>query len=253
MNQTIYQRLLPSCLAISALVAPILPAKALTEAQVLERLSGVPVFTITDDKGAPLLGSPKKGGDEQILLFFLNPNDAQTMLKQVQTSNPDVGKKARVIVRSMNDAYKVIRENKDKKIAFQIVPSQTSLDSARTLLTAGGKPPAQLPNVPIFFAVSGNGPQDGLLTIEQQGKQFVPFFFEQNDLKSMIDNATKGQPNIAQTAKIQVTNLFQVLDSMVATEKNKPSSEVEKFTFIPSRAAYEWIIKNQTPANSPKK
>lgn len=226
-------------------MTPMLRAEALTEAQVLERLSGVPVFAITDDKGSPLLGRAKQGDDSQIFLFFLNPNDAQSMLKQVQSSNPDLGKKARVIVRSMNDAYKVMRENKDKKIGFQIVPSKTSLESARTLLTKGGKAPEQLPNVPVFFAVSGNGPQDGLLTIEQQGKQFVPFFFEQNDLKSMIDNAAKGQPNVAKTAKIQVTSLFQVLDSMVANEKNKPSSEVDKFTFIPSRAAYEWIIKNQ--------
>jgi len=244
-NQFLSQRLIPTCIAVSACLTPMFRAEALTEAQVLERLSGVPVFAITDDKGAPLLGKVKEGGDNQIFLFFLNPNDAQSMLKQVQTSNPDLGKKARVVVRSMNDAYKVMRENKDKKISFQIIPSKSSIDSARTLLTTGGKAPEQLPNVPVFFAVSGNDPQDGLLTIEQQGKQFVPFFFEQNDLKSMIDNASKGQPNIAKTAKIQVTSLFQVLDSMVSTDKNKPSGEVEKFTFIPSRSAYEWIIKNQ--------
>jgi len=244
-NHIFLQRLAPACLAVSACLTMVGRSEALTEAQVLERLSGIPVFAITDDKGAPLLGSTKQGGDNQIFLFFLNPNDAQSMLKQVQASNPDLGKKARVIVRSMHDAYKVIRENKDKKITFQFVPSKASLESARTLLTTGGKAPEQLPSVPVFFAVNGTGPQDGLLTIEQQGKQFVPFFFEQNDLKSMIDNAAKGQPNIAKTAKIQVTSLFQVLDSMVTNDKNKPSPEVEKFTFIPSRAAYEWIIKNQ--------
>lgn len=237
---------LPFCLTALGQV------EAMTEAQVLERLSGVPVFTITDDKGAPLLATNKQAGDSQILLFFLNPNDAQSMLKQVQTTNPDLGKKARVIVRSMNDAYRVIKENKDKKLSFQIVPSKSSLESARALLTVNGKPPEQLPNIPVFFAVGNTSGQEGLLTIEQQGKQFVPFFFEQSDLKNMIDNAAKGQPNIAKNAKIQVANLFNVLDSMVTTDKNKPSPDVEKFTFIPSRAAYEWIIKNQnSPANSP--
>lgn len=235
----------------------IAPAEALTEAQALERLNGIPVFTITDDKGAPLLGSsPKKGADKstQVLLFFLNPDDAQLTLNQIKKSNPTVGSKAKILIRSMNDAYDVIKKNQDKKeIAFQIVPAQASVDSARTILTSQGKPADKLPNVPVFFATGGKDKDQGLLTLEQNGKQLVPFFFDQKDLQSLIDRAKQQQPDVASSTKIQVTSLFQVLDSMVATKENKPNPDTERFTFVPSRNAFEYVVKNQPTPTTPKK
>ncbi len=245
---------LVGALVVSPLSMP--RAEALTEAQVLERLNGIPVFTITDANGTPLLGSlPKQAAnpnaETQILLFFLSPDDAQTMLNQIKTSNPDVGGKARIIIRSMNDAYQVIKKNEDKKIAFQIVPSKNSIESARSILTSQGKPADQLPNVPVFFAVGGKDKDQGLLTLEQDGKQFVPFFFDQKDLQGLIDRARTQQPDVATGTKVQVTSLFQVLDSMV-TKDNKPNPEAEKFTFVPSRVALEYTLKNQPPANTPR-
>lgn len=228
-------------------VAPITTfrAEALTEAQAFERLNSIPVFTITDDKGNPLLGSQKSGGNQQqILLFFLNPDDAKSMLSQIKSTNPDLGGKAQVIVRSMNEAIQVIKKNDDKKIAFQIVPSKSSIDSARSILSAQGKPVDKLPNLPVFFATGGKDKEQGLLTIEQNGKQLVPFFFDQTDLQTMIDRAKQQQPNVATETKIQVTSLLQVIDSMV-TKDNKANPDAERFTFIPSKAAFKYILENQ--------
>jgi hypothetical protein len=228
-------------------VAPITTfrAEALTEAQAFERLNSIPVFTITDDKGNPLLGSQKSGGtQQQILLFFLNPDDAKSMLSQIKSTNPDLGGKAQVIVRSMNEAIQVIKKNDDKKIAFQIVPSKSSIDSARSILSAQGKPVDKLPNLPVFFATGGKDKEQGLLTIEQNGKQLVPFFFDQTDLQTMIDRAKQQQPNMATETKIQVTSLLQVIDSMV-TKDNKANPDAERFTFIPSKAAFKYILENQ--------
>lgn len=229
------------------MVAPIanLPAEALTEAQAFERLNSIPVFTITDDKGNPLLGSQKNGANQQqILLFFLNPDDAKSMLGQIKSTNPELGGKAQVIVRSMNEAIQVIKKNDDKKIAFQIVPSKSSIDSARSILTAQGKPVDKLPNLPVFFATGGKDKEQGLLTIEQNGKQLVPFFMDQKDLQAMIDRAKQQQPNMASNTTIQVTSLLQVVDSMV-TKDNKANPDAERFTFIPSKAAFQYILSNQ--------
>jgi hypothetical protein len=235
-------------------VAPIanLRAEALTEAQAFERLSGIPVFTITDEKGNPLLGSvPKQnnGADaQQVLLFFLNPNDAQSMLGQIKSTNPALGGKAQVIVRNMSEAIQVIKKNNDKKIAFQIVPSKDSIDSARNILSSQGKPVDKLPNLPVFFAIGGKDKDQGLLTVEQNGKQLVPFFFDQKDLQGLIDRAKQQQPGTATDTKIQVTSLLQVIDSMI-TKDNKPNPEAEKFMFVPSRTALEIALKQQ-PKNS---
>lgn len=245
-------------IAISPMVT--LKAEALTEAQALERLSSIPVFTITDDKGAPLLGAiPKQANTnaqspDQLLFFFLNPDDAQNMLSRVRQSSPEVGKKAQIVVRSMNEAYKVIRENKDKKIAFQFVPSKASIDSARTLLTAQGVAADRIPNVPVFFATSNQSNGQGLLTmnIDQNGKkeQVVPFFLDKADLQSLIDRASKDQPEVTKATKIQVTSLFQVVDLMV-TKDNKPSPEVDSFQFVPSRNSFEYILKNSNQSAAP--
>jgi hypothetical protein len=138
----------------------------------------------------------------------------------------------------------VIKTNKEKKIAFQIIPAKTSIESARTILSSQGKPADQLPNVPVFFATGGKDQKEGLLTLEQDGKQLVPFFFDQKDLQGLLDRAKQQQPNVASSTKIQVTSLFQVLDSMI-TDAAKPNPEAERFTFVPSRVAFEYVIKNQ--------
>ncbi|NJK60784.1 MAG: hypothetical protein HC918_11800 [Oscillatoriales cyanobacterium SM2_1_8] len=231
---------------------PATRAWALTESQAMERLNGVPVFTITDAQGTPLLGTlPKPQGQgnanqpEQLMLFFLNPADAETTLGQIRQRTPDVGGRARVTVISMNDAYKAIEQNKNnKKVGFQIVPSQASLDSAKQVLTANGRPNDRLPTVPVFFAVGGQGNNQGMLTLEQGGKQLVPFFFERSDLQTTLDRARQGQPQVAQNAKIQVTSLFQVLDAMVSKD-NKPNPDAERFTFIPGRSAVEFVARQQ--------
>jgi len=243
-------------------VSPIftLKAEALTEAQVLERLGSIPIFTITDDKGSPLLGSvPQqpnaKPDDSQILFFFLGSDEAQQMLGQVKKNNPDVGKKAQIIVRSMNDAYQVIRQNKDKKVVFQFIPARASIDSARTILTAQGVAADKIPNVPVFFAIGGQDKSQGLLTmsIGQNGKkeQVVPFFLDKSDLQNLLDRASKDQPDVTKSTKIQVASLFQVLDSMVSKD-NKPNPEVERFQFVPSRTSFEYILKNTQQSATPQ-
>jgi hypothetical protein len=243
-------------------VSPIftLKAEALTETQVLERLGSIPIFTITDDKGSPLLGSvPQqpnaKPDDTQILFFFLGSDEAQQMLGQVQKNNPEVGKKAQIIVRSMNDAYQVIRQNKDKKVAFQFIPARASIESARTILTAQGVAADKIPNVPVFFAIGGQDKSQGLLTmsIDQNGKkeQVVPFFLDKSDLQNLLDRASKEQPDITKATKIQVASLFQVLDSMVSKD-NKPNPEVERFQFVPSRTSFEYILKNTKQSETPQ-
>ena len=223
----------------------------LTEDQVLERLESIPIFTITDEKGSPMLGAvPQQPNtapdDSQLLFFFLGQDEAQNMLAQVQRSNPAVGSRAQIIVRSMKDAYKVIRENRDKKVKFQFIPAKTSIDSARMLLSSQGVGADKVPNVPVFFAIGGQGNTQGLLTmlidIKGRKEQAVPFFLDLQDLQDLLNRASKDQPQVTGATKIQVTSLFQVLDSMVSKDNSK--AEVERFQFVPSRSSFEYILRN---------
>lgn len=229
---------------------------AMTEAQAFERLSSIPVFALTDDKGAPLLAQiPQQANRpqsevKQLMVFFLSPEDAQAALDQVRRSNPNVGNKARISVTSFNEAYKVIKANKDKTLGFEFVPSRASLESARALVKAQGRNENDVPPLPVFFAVSGTGNQQGLLMIEAEGRQTVPFFFDQRDLQALLDRARQQQPNIARDARIQVTSLYQVIDSMI-TKDNKPNPEAAKFQFVPARTAFEYVMRNNPNPGRP--
>ncbi len=216
----------------------------LTEDQVLERVSGIPIFTITDEKGSPLLGSNQQN---QQIFFFLGSDEAQAMLNQVRSSNPAVGNRAQLVTRSMKDAYQIIRQNKNKNTIFQFIPAKTSIDAARMLLSSQGVGADKIPNVPVFFAIGGQGNTQGLLTmaIELNGRpeQAVPFFLDLQDLQNLLNRASKDQPQVTGSVKIQVGSLFQVLDSMVSKD-NKPNPEVQRFQFVPSRSSYEYILRN---------
>ncbi len=72
----------------SALLGPSpigkMSALALPEPQILEKLRSVPVFTITDAQGAPLIASvPKQGqgqtGNASVAGIFISQKDAQAL------------------------------------------------------------------------------------------------------------------------------------------------------------------------------
>jgi hypothetical protein len=240
-------------------VSPIftLKAEALTEAQALERLGTIPVFMIIDDKGELIFGSmPQqpnaKPDDSQILFLFLGPDEAKMMLGQVQKSNPAVGTKAQIFALPMKEALKLMQENKDKKVVFPFIPSKSSIDSARTILTSQGVAADKIPNIPVFFATGGKAESQSLLTMsrtDQNGKQeqIVPFFLDKADLQNELDIANKVQPDVVKATKIQVTSLFRVLDLMI-TKDNKPNPDVERFNFIPSSNAVKYVQTNQPVA-----
>jgi hypothetical protein len=218
----------------------------LTEEQVLERAASIPTFTIIDEKGSALLGSNQQ--NQQIIFFFLGPNEAQAMLNQVRSSNPALGNRAQIVIRSMKDNYQAIRQNKNKNIIFQFIPARESIEAARSIINSQRLSADKVPNVPVFYAIGGQGNSQGLLTmtIDQNGakEQVVPFFLNLQDLQDLLNRASKDQPQVTEAVKIQVSSLFQVLDSMVSKD-NKPNPEVERFQFVPSRSSYEYVLRNR--------
>lgn len=247
-------------------VSPIftLKADALTEAQALERLGGIPVFTITDDKGIPLTASvPQqpnaKPDDSQIWFFFLGSEEAQAMLAQVQKSSPEIGKKAQITAAPMTKVYEVIRQNKDKKFIFEVVPSKANFEAARKILVEQGISADKTPNLPVFFLVSGEKKDPVILgndtnkngVIDKDEMQSLPFFFDKADLQAFVDEQVKLQPEVAKKTKIEVTSLFLVLETMV-TKDNKPDPVSEIIKFVPSQSSRDYISKNLKRVAAPQ-
>lgn len=225
------------------------PAIALPEKDVLERIQAVPVFAITDTKGAPILASvPDQKDNTKIATFFVSHQDAQTAVNKIKSTNPKVGNIAKVTPVSLRQAYELARDtkkNKQEKIAFQFLPTQQQVDTAVSLLKQKGKKVEQFNGVPLFYAIGGSGKDKGLLTVSQNNKQMIPFFFNQQDLKAMLDQLKKQDSKLNVT-QIEVTTLGQVVDSML---KNNDAA-LNQVMLVPAKESVDFVQSQQRAATN---
>jgi hypothetical protein len=238
----------------SAWVGPSLAGKmsalALPEQQVLEKLKGVPIFTITDAQGAPLIASVT-GKDQKpasVAGVFISPKDAQDFIVQLKSKNPQLGASVRVWTASLGEVYKMSQSSKGKpqELQFAYVPTSKEVESAKTVLQQTGKKPNEFNGVPLFLA--RGGPDNGYLTIQQGQEQAVPIFFNKEDLQAMLERFKQQQPNIASSIKIEVVNLEGVLEAL--RTDNDPF--LTKILLIPSRESMEYVKSQQPPQAQPK-
>ncbi|MEG4409121.1 Tic22 family protein [Microcoleus sp. MON2_D5] len=93
-----------------------LTALALSNTQIDEKLRSVPVFTITDAQGAPLITTvPKQGqeqtGNDSVAGIFISQQDAQAFVDQLKTTNPQLAASVRVMPVSLGEIYQLSQAN----------------------------------------------------------------------------------------------------------------------------------------------
>lgn len=223
-----------------------MPAVALPEAQIIPKLQPVPVFTITDAQGAPLVASvdngPKKGA---VAGVFISQKDAQAFIDRLNKEKPDLAKTVKVVPVSLAEVYKLAQANKDKKDAldFAYVPVQQQVQSAVTLLRQSDPKVQQFAGVPLFAARGGK--DKGYLTIQQDNKPVIPFFFDKEQLQSMVDRFKQQQPAMASTIEIQVVPL----EGVIQTLKSSNNQQLNNIMLIPSRESMQFL--QSLPASGP--
>jgi hypothetical protein len=230
------------------IAAPVLQppaAIAMTEAEALKRLESVPVFAITNQQGVPILASVPSPKDKtkqiQVATFFLSQQDALSLVSNLKSQKPDVGKDAKVVPLSLRQAYEIKTKNKDKAatLAFDFIPQKAQVDAALAILKQEGKDVKQFNDVPLFFAVGGA--EKGILTLEQGKEKIIPFYFNKQDLQVMLDDAKKNNMKLASSTKIQVTSLSQVMESLLK-DKSQTATQI---TLVPDRAALQYAVQQQ--------
>jgi Tic22-like family len=221
-----------------ALLASGLPGFALTPDQILQKLNFIPVFTIADGQGAPLVASPPKGEKgNPVTGVFISQKDAQAFLTNLQQKNPDLAKNVKVVPVSMAEVYKLEQDNQKKKtpLNFAYVPSKQQIDAAVAVLKAGGQTSGQFSGTPVFAAIAGK--DKGFLTIQQAGKSVIPLFFNKEQLDPMLDQFRKQQPDLAKTVTVQVFPLEGILDAM----EKKQDPQLEQLVLVPTTEAIDFM------------
>ena len=236
----------------SSLVGPSLKdlsALALPEKEVLQKLTPVPVFTITDQNGSPLVASIKREGNEDnasVAGVFISKSDADAFVNKLKGENPDLAATVKVVPVSLGEVYEMSQSTQQngQKLQFAYVPIRRQVESAKALLQQNGQDVNDFKGVPLFMAKGG--PDGGYLTIQRGENQVIPMFFNKEDLQGMLERAKTQQPDVFSSVKIEVVNLEGVIKAL----KNDDDPFLEKIIFIPPRESLEFVQKLKQSGNS---
>lgn len=228
-----------------------LQALALPKEELLKALRPVPMFTIANADGAPLVASPQKGQTgNPVAGVFISQQDAQTFLNNLKTRNPELAKGVRVVPVSLAEVYQINLENKGKKdgLDFAFVPSKQDVTAAQTLLQKSGQK-NQFAGTPLF--VARGGPEKGYLTIQQGDKTVIPMFFKKEELQELMTRFQKQDPKLGQSLEVQVLNLEGVIEIM----RTKDDPQLKQIVLIPPKDSIEFVrsMSKTAPQAQPKK
>ncbi len=223
---------------VGSLLMGTLQALALTQEQIVQKLRPIPVFTIANSDGAPLVAAPPSGQKgNPVAGVFINQQDAQAFLDGLKNRSPEIAKNVRVVPVSLAEVYQLNQVNKEKKekLDFAFVPSRQQVTTAQTIVKQGDKKDQQFTGTPLF--VARGGAEKGYLTIQQGNKSVIPMFFKKEELQSLIDRFKQQDPKVASTVEIQVLNLEGVIE--VLRTKNDP--QLEQIVLVPPRESMEYV------------
>lgn len=209
---------------------------ALPQDQVLKKLDPVPVFTIADEQGAPLVAS---GEDEsKVAGVFISQTDANNFVNELKVKNEDLANKVQVVPVSLGEVYKLSESSQSQENAlnFAYVPQEAAVTSAKTILQESGQ--EYQGGVPLFVAKGGE--DKGYLTIEKDSQQVIPFFFEKEQLENMVEKFKEQKPDVAASVNIEVVPLEGVIETLEKSDDEM----LNKIVLVPSSESLEFLQNN---------
>ncbi|MGD1920354.1 MAG: Tic22 family protein [Pleurocapsa sp.] len=214
-------------------------AMALPEEEVLKKLDPVPVFTIADEQGAPLVAS---GDDEaKVAGVFISQEDANQFVNQLKVKNPELAEKVKVVPVSLGEVYKLAEaaETEENALNFAYVPQQEAVTSAKTIGEANQQP--YQGGVPLFVAKGGE--DKGYLTIEKDSQQVIPFFFDKQQLEQMVSKFKEQKPDVAASVDIEVVPLEGVIETLETSEDKM----LKKIVLVPTEESIQFLQNVSAP------
>ena len=217
-----------------------LTAIALPEEEVLEKLEPVPVFTIADEQGAPLVASGED--DAKVAGVFISQQDANEFVNQLKTENPELAAQVQVVPVSLGEVYKLAEsvQSQENALNFAYVPEEEAVNSAKTIGEENQQP--YQGGVPLFVARGGEG--NGYLTFERNSQQVIPFFFDKAQLEQMVARFKEQEPEKAANVDIEV----HPLEGVIETLETSSDEILEKIVLVPSTESIQFLQNVSAPA-----
>ena len=202
-------------------------ALALPQEEVIKKLQEVPVFTLMDDQGSPLVASGE--GDAKFAGVYINKQDATQFVDRLKTENPELAEKVQIVPLPLSEVYKLSEsaEIQENALKFAYIPDKEAVNTAKTILSETEQEPYQ-GGVPLFVATGKENNE--FIFFEQNSQQVVPFFFDKAQLDNMVAKVKQQQPEIAEDLKVGVV----LLENVIQTLETSEDEMLENIVLVPS-------------------
>lgn len=224
--------LVSSSLLGGGLVMP-LPAEALGEDAIVDKLEQVPVFIILNSDGQPLTAAAEVNDQEvKVPVVFIDGEAAEEFLTRAREEDPS----AKVALVDLGTLYQETVLNSDAQVPLLYLPIGDELDAALQVQS-------NFQGVPLFIARQGaEGPY---LTINQDGQASLPMFFSRNDLQTLLNRYQETNAEAASDIVVQVLSLEWLLATMASSNDPALDAQLEQVRLFPSTEVLNFIRSQQ--------
>lgn len=213
-----------------------LKALALSQEQILQKLSSVTVFTIGDEKGDILLFSE---GNNNSGLLYISYQDAQKQLNALQKKNPNQSYK--ILPLTLAYMYQVVKANQGQPNApkFVLIPTRSEVEIATKISRQQNQNTQQFNAVPVFYATFRQDNQEVYLIARAGNEPVIPLFLDQKTLQNELDKIIREQPETAKSITIRV----MPLEALIVRFERENSEDVQKMILWPTQESVNFLQK----------
>ncbi|MGB5975509.1 MAG: Tic22 family protein [Nodosilinea sp.] len=213
-----------------------LPASALGEDAIVNKLEQVPVFIILNSDGQPLTAAAAIDDEEvKVPVVFIDGEAAEEFLARAREEDPS----ASVALVDLGTLYQETVFSDSEKLPLLYLPIGEELDTATQIQ-------ANFQGVPLFIARQGtDGPY---LTINQDGEASLPMFFSRDDLQTLLDRYQESNAEAADDVVIQVLSLEWLLTTMTSNEDPALDAQLDQVQLFPSTEVLNYIRAQEAEA-----
>ncbi|NJL87637.1 MAG: hypothetical protein HC886_19290 [Leptolyngbyaceae cyanobacterium SM1_1_3] len=218
-----------------------LRALALTQEEIVNKLSTVPVFIIVDGQGRSLMASASSNGEEvEVPLVFIDGEGAEGFLENAQQNEEPFAAEARVASIWLSDLYAQAQSQGSETTDFAYIPASDELESAQA--EAG----EDFAGVPLFVARL-NG---GYLPVQLGEETLVPMFFSREDLQVLIDQFEQQNTSEEANIEVEVIPFEAVLQKMESPDNDELNQLLGAVRLFPDSDVVEFIRNRQENSDS---
>ncbi|MEM1425388.1 MAG: Tic22 family protein [Cyanobacteria bacterium P01_H01_bin.130] len=180
----------------------ITPEEAARIRRTAEILNSVPVFVVTTEEGVPLV---REREDQAIAGAFINRGDAESFLQALNQENPELGEQLQVTLTPLGTLYVTDLQNNASETGFDVayIPAEDQVELALAMPNS-----EEFRGVPLFYLANVQG---NLVTIQREGKQEIPYFFEKDVAEALVARLAESDPALAADVELRVTSLEQMV------------------------------------------